>query len=70
MEMITAKRPWENHTGDIPLHLEYPEGSMYDALKEIADTYPNYVAFDFMGRSTTYKVLLQNIFHNLIYRTI
>ena len=58
---ITAKRPWENHTGDIPLTLEYPNGSMYDALKEIADKYPNYVAFDFMGKPTTYKVLLQKV---------
>ncbi len=58
---ITAKTPWKNHTGDIPTHLEYPKGSLYDALKEIADKYPQNVAFDFMGKSTTYKVLIEKI---------
>lgn len=58
---ITAKTPWVNHTGDIPTHLEYPDGSMFDALKEIAVKYPSYVAFDFMGKPTTYEMLVQKI---------
>ncbi len=58
---ITAKAPWLNHIGDIPATLEYPEGSMYDALKEAADKYPDMIAFDFMGKSTTYKVFMEKI---------
>ncbi len=58
---ITAKTPWINHTGDIPTHLEYPQGSLFDALKEIAEKYPQNVAFDFMGKPTTYKMLLEKI---------
>ena len=47
--------------GDIPMHLEYFEGSMFDKIKEIADRYPAYVAFDFMGRSTTYRKMVGEI---------
>lgn len=58
---ITAKTPWINHTGDIPTHLEYPKGSLFDALKEVAEKYPQNVAFDFMGKPTTYKTLTEKI---------
>lgn len=56
-----VKTPWENAMGDVPMHLNYFEGSMYEAVEKIADKYPNNVAFDFMGRSTTYKVLVEKI---------
>ena len=58
---ITAKMPWAGHTGDIPLYLEYFEGSMYDNVAGIAAQYPNNVAFDFMGKSTTYREILSEI---------
>ncbi|MDD6435599.1 MAG: AMP-binding protein [Clostridiales bacterium] len=61
MENVKVKTPWEGHTGDIPLHLNYPEGSMYSAVKAIAEKYPNQIAFDFMGKPTTYKTMLQKI---------
>ena len=47
--------------GDIPMHLEYFEGSMFDKVLDIANRYPNNVAFDFMGRSTTYKKMVEEI---------
>lgn len=34
---------------------------MYEAVEKIAAKYPSNVAFDFMGRSTTYRELIQNI---------
>lgn len=58
---ITAKTPWEGHTEGIPLNLEYFEGSMIEAVEQVASKYPNYIAFDFMGRSTTYYQLVQEI---------
>ena len=61
MNEITAKTPWKEHLGDMPFHLEYFEGSMFEAVSEIADKYPDYVAFDFMGKSTTYKKMKQEI---------
>ena len=56
-----VKAPWLPHMGNVPAHLEYPEGSMYDAVEAVANAYPNNVAFDFMGKSTTYRQLIQEI---------
>ena len=61
MEQITAKTPWAGHTEDIPLHLEYFQGSMYDAVKASAEKYPEYTAFTFMGRKTSYRTMVQEI---------
>lgn len=61
MNDITAKTPWAGHTGDIPLHLNYPDGSMTDAVRRVAERYPFYTALDFMGRSTDYRTLTEQI---------
>ena len=61
METITAKTPWAPFMGEVPLHLDYFEGSMFDKVAQIAAQYPNNVAFDFMGKSTTYKQMVQEI---------
>ena len=58
---ITAKTPWISSLGDVPATLEYFEGSMIDALYSVAERYPNNIAFDFMGRSTTYREMIKNI---------
>ena len=61
MNTITAKTPWAGHLGGLPLHLDYFEGSMFDAVKKIADQYPDNVAFDFMGSPTSYRRLIQQV---------
>ena len=55
------KRPWAAHVGDVPLELDYFDGSMYEAIEKIAIKYPKYIAFDFMGRTTTYARLVDEI---------
>ena len=57
--MTTVKTPWANFVGDVPLHLDYFEGSMFQAVENIARQYPDQIAFDFMGKSTTYKKLVE-----------
>ena len=61
MSEITAKMPWKDYVGEVPLHLDYFEGSMFEAVEKIAETYPNNIAFDFMGKSTTYKELIREV---------
>jgi len=61
MENISAKAPWRNHLGEVPFTLDYFDGSMFEAVEKIAEKYPNNVAFDFMGRSTTYKTLVREV---------
>ncbi len=60
-EAITAQTPWVKNLGDVPAHLDYFQGSMYEAVERIARQNPNAVAFDFMGRSTTYKKMIEEI---------
>ncbi len=58
---ITAKRPWADHTGNVPLELTYFEGTMFEALEKIAHQYPDRIAFDFMGKATTYRSFVRRI---------
>lgn len=61
MPTMTVKTPWENYMGDVPMHLNYFEGTMFEAVLNIAKKYPDNVAFDFMGKATTYKEMIANI---------
>ena len=61
MSEITAKTPWKEHLGEVPFHLDYFDGSMFEKVEAIAKQYPNYIAFDFMGKSTTYRQMVTEI---------
>ncbi|MBQ3386808.1 MAG: AMP-binding protein [Eggerthellaceae bacterium] len=53
--------PWFGHNDGLPEFLEYRNCTMYDAVADTAKKYPNNIAFDFMGHSTTYRQLIENI---------
>ena len=57
----TVKTPWYPYTEGVSVHLEYFKGSMFDMVASVAARYPNYVAFDFMGKSTTYAKMIKKI---------
>ena len=59
--MSEVKTPWKDYLGDVPMHLNYFQGSMFDAVARMAELYPNNIAFDFMGKSTTYRKMVQEI---------
>ena len=61
MSQITAKTPWKDSMGQVPMHLDYFDGSMFEAVEKIAKQYPNQIAFDFMGKSTTYRQMVLEI---------
>ena len=61
MEQITAKTPWASSVGDMPMTLDYFDGSMFEAVERVAERYPKNVAFDFMGKHTTYRELVANV---------
>ena len=58
---ITAKTPWKNQMGDVPMHLNYFEGSMFEMVEQVARKYPDYIAFNFMGKATTYRKMVEEI---------
>ncbi|WP_293967433.1 AMP-binding protein [uncultured Eubacterium sp.] len=59
----TPKAPWLKYFGDIPAHLDYPDGSMYEAIKDnvIKLKKMNSVAYEFQGKKTTYKTFFNKI---------
>jgi long-chain acyl-CoA synthetase len=60
---ITERVPWATASENsyIPLHLDYFDSSMFEAVENTAKKYPNQIAFDFMGRSTTYRKMIEQI---------
>ena len=60
MGMI-VKTPWITSMGNVPIHLDYFNGTMAEMVKAAADKNPNAIAFTFMGRSATYKKLVNEI---------
>ena len=61
MNETMVKTPWKDHMGGVPMHLDYFEGTMFEKVEAIAREYPNNVAFDFMGKSTTYRQMIMEI---------
>lgn len=49
-----VKAPWLKNYGDVPKTLDYYKGTMWEMVEEAADTRPAHIAYDFMGKSTTY----------------
>jgi len=53
--------PWFGHTDGLPVHLDYYQGTMFEKVEDIAKQWPNRVAFDFLGRPTTYRRLVEEV---------
>lgn len=60
-ENHSVKTPWYPFTEGVPVHLDYFKGSMFDMVASVAARYPKNVAFDFMGKSTTYAKMVKKI---------
>ncbi len=58
---MSSEARWFKFFGDIPHTIDYPDISMYDMIKNTAQKYPEYTAYDFMGRGASYKEFLQQI---------
>ena len=60
---ITERIPWQKaaNNSDIPMSLEYFDGTMYEAVSNITKKYPNNIAFDFMGVPVSYRRMLEQI---------
>ena len=56
-----VKAPWLDNYGDVPKTLEYYNGTMWEMVEDAANSRPDHVAYDFMGRSTTYEKFKENV---------
>ena len=54
-------KPWLKYYDRMPEHLDYYNGSMYDAVFDISLKYPDYPALEYFDKVYTYKELIDNI---------
>jgi long-chain acyl-CoA synthetase len=55
------QKPWLKFYDDIPHSLSYPDKTMYEMVRDAARRFPEAIAWDFMGRRSTYTRLLADI---------
>ena len=55
------KKPWLKFYGDVPESLEYPRVTMYEALMQTVERYPERIAYDFMDHTSTYRQFARDI---------
>ena len=58
---LSSSAPWTAFYGSTPASLDYPEKTMYEMLRDAAETYPDNIAYIFQGKQTTYRAFLQRI---------
>ena len=58
---MTIRTPWISSYGQVPAHLDYPDLSMIDLIEQNAAAYPELLAYDFLGKTATYRVFLEKV---------
>ena len=61
MNNIEKNAPWLPFYGEVDFHLEYPQGSMSEAVFAAANKYPNLTAISCMGTKISYKKMKKRI---------
>jgi long-chain acyl-CoA synthetase len=56
-----VKRPWLSFYGNVPATLDYPEVALHEAVMSTVERIPEAVAYDFFGRTATYRELGDDI---------
>ncbi len=58
---MSSDARWFKYYGDIPKTLDYPDISMYRMVKNTAEKFPGLTAYDFMGKSVSYREFMEEI---------
>lgn len=56
-----ASAPWCKFYGSTPAHLTYPKKTIYQMIRATCEKFPDNIAYEFMGKETTYREFLQRI---------
>jgi hypothetical protein len=57
-----ATQPWLKFYGKVPHSIDYPRKTMYECVSDAAGEYPDKTAYDFMGKTATYRQLMEQIY--------
>ena len=55
------KKNWLNFYGDYPKSIDYPKVTLYEALVQTSEKFPDQIAWDFMGTTSTYTQFIKEI---------
>ena len=55
------KKPWLKFYGDVPESIDYPRVTMYEALMQTVEQYPDRIAYDFFDYTSTYRQFAKDI---------
>jgi long-chain acyl-CoA synthetase len=55
------QKPWLKHYGNVPPTIDYPRVTMYEALLKTVAKYPDSIAYDFLGYTSTYSHFAREI---------
>ena len=58
---LSASAPWLKYYGSTPASLDYPHKTMYQLLSKTARKYPKNIAYNFMGKETTFEAFMARI---------
>ena len=56
-----VRTPWAPFMGEVPMHLDYFQGTMVEAVEKMGVKYPNITACEFMGSNIAYPKLVDQI---------
>jgi len=57
----TVRTPWEPWMGQVPMHIDYFQGTMAEAVERMGVKYANFNAYEFMGNHVSYAKLVEQI---------
>ena len=58
---LSASAPWLKYYGSTPASIDYPRKTMYQLLSDTARKYPHNIAYNFMGKETSFDTFLCRI---------
>ena len=58
---ISSTAPWLKFYGDTPRTIEYPQKTLYQMVHAAARKFPNHIAYEFMGKQTSYSEFIRRI---------
>ncbi len=58
---LSATAPWFAFYGNTPKTLQYPEKTIFEMVRDTARKYPEYIAYEFQGKKTSYKEFIERI---------
>ncbi len=61
MTATTVKTPWAPWMGEVPMHLDYFQGSMIEMVEDVARKHPDVIAYEFMGGRCAYSKLVAQV---------